>query len=301
MQLREQIRQSADYGHLSQLSESLENLQKYQKLDKRTLVHTLETLSDLGHEVDFGARIAQDASENLIKIIESPAVSDDLKEIAAQALGASLRNNPAAMKKVAGPEVVKTMLEQVEKSKDHKLTSRLVYAVGSIVSNGEADKSIYLPFDNEFLNSHGGEIFRRAFQDGNNDVKRKISTFVYDRGLRLVWPDTELNEWSDLFQHALIKDSIDKDTKFSVFQTLTELHEYMGEWNPSDALPNERVKRSTAEMLPVRDDFLQWLSNETENYRYKRLADEEEQEYQSLLLRVRHSVYGNRMAGRKVY
>lgn len=299
LHLRAQIQNSVDHGQISQLSESLEKIQKYQRLEKKSLIHALETLSDLGHEIDFGVKIAERGTKSLLSIIRNPVVSNDLKEIAARAFGASLRNNPAAMNKLSDTGVVRELLEEIEKSNDSRLSSRLVYAVGSVVSNGEADKTIYSPYDAEFLESHGGEILRRSFNEGNEDLKRKISTFVYDRGLRLVWPDSELKQWSDLFQDALLKSSVDSETKYSVFETLTELHEYMGEWNPSDALPNQRVKRSLSEMLPVRDDFLKWLSEEAETYRYKRVKDENEQEYQNVLLRVRHSVYGNKMAERK--
>lgn len=110
----------------------------------------METLSDLGHELDYGARIAGGGSKQLISIIQSSAVTDDLKEIAARALGASLRNNPSAIEKVSDLNVVKSLLEAVENSKDDTLTGRLVYAVGSIVSNGEGDMSIYKRHDDEF-------------------------------------------------------------------------------------------------------------------------------------------------------
>lgn len=292
--LRDKIRLSSSSGQTSQLQLSIESVQKYRTLDARKLAQSLEVLAELGHELEFGAKIVDSSANHLLAIIKSKDIPTTTREIAARVLGASMRNNPGALSKVSGNDIVKSLLDTIDTSNNSQLNGRLIYAMGSVVSNGEGDGSASKR-DTDYLENRGGEVLRRAFTGGNSDLKRKISTFVFDRALKLVWPDQEFVDWSDTFQDALVKNDLIGEDKLRVFEALTEMHEYTVEPQEGDI-----VKRGVSEMLPVRDDFLQWIARESDYYKGRSVdVDGTEGQYKDEILRARHNVYGNPLAARK--
>lgn len=303
-ELRDKIRLSSSSGQAGQLYESIENIKKYQKIEPRILSQSLEVLADLGHELEFGERIVSRNTKELLEIIQKKQIPPHIREIAARALGASMRNNPGALAKVADQGIVKSLLETIDSSDNDKLSGRLIYALGSVVGTGEGS-DLMGKHDAEYLEGRGGEVFRRAFDEGTGELKRKISTFVFDRALKLAWPDKEFSEWSDTFQGALVKKSLNGEDKLRVFEALTQIQEYMvdrSETGSGGAGEGRIVKRDVAEMLPVRDDFLQWLAKEADEYRDRQAINDDddiEEQFKEILLQSRHSVFGNPMAGRK--
>lgn len=299
-ELRKKIKQLNFGGEITQLTESLLKLENYKKLNIRDFSQVLEVLSELGHELEYGIKIVENSINELLSIIQDDTLSDQLRGTAAKALGASFRNNPVAISKVSSVNIIKPLLDTIEKTNNNNFIGRLVYAIGSVVSNGEGDRHYYEKHDSEFLLDQGGEVFRRAFVNGGADLKKKISTFVFDHAVKLAWPKSELINWSNTFQSTLAKNELDGESKFMVFETLTEIHQYTGEISSTLQEPNRIIKRSKEEMLPVRDDFLQWLSKEMEFYNvHKHIKDDEENIYRKLIIQARHSIYGNPLAERK--
>lgn len=299
--IKETLRTAAPVSDYSELSTSLAVLQSYKTADGPKLTAALEALADLGHEIDFGVKIVQPESlVPLLHIVKEPSFSQSDKEIAVRVIGASLRNNPAAIKNTFGLKVTETLIEVIHQlatdslhydPAGNKLAGRIVYALGSLVSNGEGDPEIYGEADREYAQNHGGLILRRSFIAGGPDVKRKTAIFVSDRAL--LWPVAEIRDWSDLFQKELIQGQLDTSTKEAVLETLVKMHEFAPDTQSEQQVLRKRDHSVAEEELPVDDRFLNWLS--------KQASSDSDEVYLNEVKRVRHQVFGNPLAARKAF
>lgn len=299
--IQETLRTAAPLSDHSELSTSLAVLQSYKTVDGSKLTAALEALADLGHEIDFGVKITKPESlAPLLHIVKEPSFSSSDKEIAVRVIGASLRNNPAAIKNTFGLKVTDTLIETIHElgtddlqydTAGNKLAGRVVYALGSLVSNGEGDPAIYSEADREYTESNGGLILRRLFWAGDSDVKRKIAVFASDRVL--LWPVADLREWSKELQTALAHDKLATATKEAVLETLVKMHEFAPDTHNEQQVLRKRDHTVAEEELAVNPHFLHWLADEA--------ASKGDEDYLKEVKRVRHQVFGNPLAARKAF
>lgn len=291
----------------SELSTSLAVVKNYKTTDISNLTSALESLADLAHEIDFGSRIMDTNNlPVLLSIVQDKQTPLSVQEIAVRVIGASLRNNPDALKHALGFKVTKTLLDALDNQTtvasqgslaadpaSNKLAGRLIYALGSLVSSGEGDPEVYGEADREYFTYHGGNILRRAFVTGGPDVKRKGAVFVADRALTASWPVEELREWSTIFQKEISAGKLDSSTQEVVLEALVKMHEFAIDPVNEQQVLKKRDHTTPEEELPVEDDFLNWLASEADSNGHS--------EYLSEIKRVRHQVFGNPLASRKAF
>ena len=303
--IRQHVKAAAPVSDHSELTTSLALLQNHKTVSTGDLTKALESLADLGHELDFGVTIVKPENlEILLSIVQDSKVSPAVREIAVRVIGASLRNNPDAIQSTIGSKVAETLLKSLDSvvsssslSSDqqmNKLAGRLVYALGSVINSGEGDSDVYGEADGEYAAISGGAILRRVFTSGGPDVKRKCTVFVSDRVLSSNWHITELREWSTVFQQALTAGTLDDSTKTLVFEAIIKMHEFIPDSKASgeQQVLRRRNHQAAEEELPVEDDFLNWLAGQASS----KNADKE---FLTEVKRVRHEVFGNPLARRK--
>lgn len=300
--IRQNVKQAAPVSDHSELSTSLAVLQKYKSAGESKLLAALESLADLAHEIDFGTVIVDSANlKNLMAIVQDSKSSPATRETAVRTIGASLRNNPEAVKLTLGSKVTESLLKTLHElnkpglsrdSASNKLVGRLVYALGSIVSTGEADPTVYGESDHAYISSNGGDVLRQSFQVAGPDVQQKIATFVSDRALSPVWPITELRYWSSFLQKELSEGKLTESAKESVLDTLVRMHEFaVDQPHGEQQTLRKRDHAVEEEELKVQDSFLNWL--------VKQADTASDKETKQSLLRARHEVFGNPLARRK--
>lgn len=306
VKLKHQVKNLESSHH--ELSPSLETLQNYKAATAPVLTSALESLADLGHELDFGALIVkQENLQPLLSIIQDTSFLPSIRETAVRALGASLRNNPDALN-AASTHKITTLLITTMKSildnsssistdaQSNKLVGRLIYALGSIVGTGQGDETLYAGANAEYFQAEGNSVLRQAFETAGPDVKRKIANFISDR--ILAWPIAEAQKWSNTFQNELTQNKLDEYTKSAVFETLVKMHEFsLDKQEPlqgEQQVLRKRNNRNAEEELPVDDQFLNWLVKQAED----KNADED---LIKEAKRVRHDVFGNPLARRKAF
>lgn len=306
VKLKHQVKNLESSHH--ELSPSLETLQNYKAATAPVLTSALESLADLGHELDFGALIVkQENLQPLLSIIQDTSLLPSIRETAVRALGASLRNNPDALN-AASTHKITTILITTMKSildnsssistdaQSNKLVGRLIYALGSIVGTGQGDETLYAGANAEYFQAEGNSVLRQAFETAGPDVKRKIANFISDR--ILAWPIAEAQKWSNTFQNELTQNKLDEYTKSAVFETLVKMHEFsLDKQEPlqgEQQVLRKRNNRNAEEELPVDDQFLNWLVKQAED----KNADED---LIKEAKRVRHDVFGNPLARRKAF
>lgn len=306
VKLKHQVKNLESSHH--ELSPSSETLQNYKAATAPVLTSALESLADLGHELDFGALIVkQENLQPLLSIIQDTSLLPSIRETAVRALGASLRNNPDALN-AASTHKITTILITTMKSildnsssistdaQSNKLVGRLIYALGSIVGTGQGDETLYAGANAEYFQAEGNSVLRQAFETAGPDVKRKIANFISDR--ILAWPIAEAQKWSNTFQNELTQNKLDEYTKSAVFETLVKMHEFsLDKQEPlqgEQQVLRKRNNRNAEEELPVDDQFLNWLVKQAED----KNADED---LIKEAKRVRHDVFGNPLARRKAF
>lgn len=306
VKLKHQVKNLESSHH--ELSPSSETLQNYKAATAPVLTSALESLADLGHELDFGALIVkQENLQPLLSIIQDTSLLPSIRETAVRALGASLRNNPDALN-AASTHKITTLLITTMKSildnsssistdaQSNKLVGRLIYALGSIVGTGQGDETLYAGANAEYFQAEGNSVLRQAFETAGPDVKRKIANFISDR--ILAWPIAEAQKWSNTFQNELTQNKLDEYTKSAVFETLVKMHEFsLDKQEPlqgEQQVLRKRNNRNAEEELPVDDQFLNWLVKQAED----KNADED---LIKEAKRVRHDVFGNPLARRKAF
>ncbi|KAF5100584.1 hypothetical protein D0Z00_001203 [Geotrichum galactomycetum] len=306
VKLKHQVKYLESSHH--ELSPSLETLQNYKTATAPALTSALESLADLGHELDFGALIAkQENLKPLLNIVQDASLLPSVRETAVRALGASLRNNPDALK-AASTSKITTLLITTMKSilnnsnsistdtQNNKLVGRLIYALGSTVGTGQGDETLYQGANAEYSQAEGNSVLRQAFETAGADVKRKTANFISDR--ILTWPIAEAQKWSNTFQNELTQNKLDESTKSVVFETLVKMHEFsldeQEQLQGEQQVLRKRNNRNSEEELPVDDKFLNWLIKQAED----KNADED---LIKEAKRVRHDVFGNPLARRKAF
>lgn len=306
LQLKHQVKNLESSHH--ELSPSLEILQNYKTATSIALASALESLADLGHELDFGTLIVkQEYLKPLLSIVEDFGYLPSVREIAVRALGAALRNNPDALKAASNTKIttvlIKTLQSVLEKSnsistdtQNNKLVGRLIYALGSTVGTGQGDDTLYKGANAEFVKADGSTVLIQAFNNAGTDVKRKIANFISDRVL--TWPFSEAQRWSNTFQAELARNKLDESTKTVVFESLVKMHEFsldeQAKHQGEQQILRKRDNRNTEEELPVDDHFLNWLIKQTESKNIDENLIKEAK-------RVRHEVFGNPLGRRKAF
>lgn len=240
---------------------------------------TLEEVAEYSHEGDFGERIARSGlSVELFRVLVSHDYSTEYRELCARIFGATFKNNPDSQKllfNVVGGDgkVISKLLDALKTETNDKMKSRLLYVLGSLMTHQRGM--------DEFIELKGNMLLRDIFAKGSSSLRSKCLIFVWDHVLHSAavqdnkWHQEELAYWSDTLQNALIKgkDVLGQE----MFETLVKITELNGR-------------------LPVKKDFLKWLSKKSDEGLKKRNRDDE---FYQLVREARHTVFGNPNAERK--
>jgi hypothetical protein len=242
-------------------------------------VDTLEEVAEYSHEGDFGERIARSGlSVELFRVLVNRDYSAENRELCARIFGATFKNNPDSQKLlfdvVSGDgKVISKLLDALKAETDDKMKSRLLYVLGSLMTHPRGM--------DEFIEVKGNSLLRDIFAKGSSSLRSKCLIFVWDHVLHSPvlqdnkWYKNEMAYWSDALQNALTRGNGELNQE--MFETLVKITELDGQ-------------------LPIKKDFLKWLSKKNDEGLKKRNRDDE---FYQLVRQARHTVFGNPNAERK--
>ncbi|CAG8448235.1 2144_t:CDS:2 [Ambispora gerdemannii] len=154
-------------GHLKTLSQSHD-------APIQELINALDGLEDLVHELDFGVRFAN--SDGVLMVIELLYhINNEVKVKAATVLGTAMQNNPFSQKNAISLNLIPRLLDIISYNHDNKYSSRLLYALSSIIrGNSEGVQS--------FLYDNQGLLRLAAYYASNRDeeIRAKCAIFITD-------------------------------------------------------------------------------------------------------------------------
>ncbi len=139
------------------------------------ILGALDTLEDLVHELDFGARlidrIKSDALDTILQLIGSSDVRCRSK--AALVLGSALQNNPHAIAAIPeSTELTGVLVKQLAKETDETSKRMLMYALSAAFGS----RTAY----HDFHKVNGDDIVANLYEHGSAEIKGKIAALVED-------------------------------------------------------------------------------------------------------------------------
>lgn len=261
------------------------------------LEQALNTLADLSHDIEFGARLAEEPAifDSMVTLADEFLSTKDkvanpsnlrLSELIYRLMGSALRNNPEAINNVLEKQhasfidgLFSTLTDSVVPEIIHKRVLGVIHAL-------TADRHFSYRYFNHGIpeNANGLHKLIAVFPKLGVSSQVRIANILED--LRL-FPDSakrsDLDEsnvveiFSEYLQDHLAEHrSASEDQAHLFFKSLLELHE------------NNEV--------PVSKAFLQWLSQESENTKAglrQRDLPVTPDSYDDLVLRARHGIFGN--------
>lgn len=261
------------------------------------LEQALNTLADLSHDIEFGARLSEEpaifdsmvalADEFLsTKVKVANPTNLRLSELIFRLMGSALRNNPEAINNVLEKQHVSfvdglfaTLTDPVVPEIIHKRVLGVIHAL-------TADRRFSYRYFNHSIpeNANGLHKLIAVFPSLGSSSQVRVANIFED--LRL-FPDSEKRSELDesnvveaisayLQDHLAQRRSASDDQAHLFFKSLLELHS-----------KNE---------VPVSKSFLQWLSQESENKKANLRENDSPvtpDSYDDLVLRARHGIFGN--------
>ncbi|CAG8469504.1 2097_t:CDS:2 [Cetraspora pellucida] len=227
------------------------------------IISTLDSLEDLVHELEFGIKLAKgNGLISIVKLLDND--SNEVKEKAALVIGTTMQNNPLAQDEALKLDLIPYLLDLLSSETDIKLSSRLLYALSSIVRGKK--ESIQSIKDNQGL-SRLAVIYQKL---ENNEFRAKCALFVTDfidpnmfnivhkkfnlfdqhhhDGIISSFENT-IETWCNLFQDTLF-DDMDNDKEID-FDTREKLLSGIS-----------MIKSHYSRQCPLRNGFKHWLLNQ---------------------------------------
>lgn len=279
-------RSKASEADLNGFQSAVDDVVSYSGDDQR-LQMALETLDDLSHDIEFGARLTADkgiftALLNIAHGSNDEKTEDKVYRI----MAASLRNNPEATDNALeqlSKKFVTDLLLAIGTSSDI-IQKRILGVVQALVQNNHFSSQYFLPHS---AHSDGLTYLVGTYLKLGADSKIRFLNIFEDLGLsqdieRRSVPDVDA-EVSRYLQDSLASQE-PSDSRLKVyFSELKRLHEN-----------NDDLKPST--------EFMQWLTKEVETRKDLKKRDDystESKDFDAEMLRARHEVFGNPMGLRK--
>lgn len=290
-----QGRSKVSTADLSHFQSAVDEIKLYNgERDTDRLSVALDTLIDLSHDIEFGAKLTQDPSifKSLIKV--SKEVDETLQEKIYRVMGSSLRNNPDAIDNVLSKQdasYVDDLFANLNSGIPDVLNKRILGIIHGLTQNSH--------FNAKYFNTNGPnsridsliEIFpslgsqsqvrlMNIFEDlklldeSHSNEKRAIEETVDPK-----------SQYSRFLQHLLSNNNVESEDQFKLyFNKLSEVH-------------------SNEKSLKPSKEFMEWLSKEAElrskGNKERSSYTEEDKQFDQDLLRARHVIFGNPMGLRK--
>ncbi|RIB29893.1 armadillo-type protein [Gigaspora rosea] len=229
------------------------------------IISTLDSLEDLVHELDFGIKLARGSGLiSVVKLLDND--SNEIKRKAALVIGTAMQNNPLAQDEALKMDLIPYLLDLLSSETDIKVSSRLLYALSSIVrGNKESIQSV--------KNNQGLSRLAIVYQKlKNNEFRAKCALFITD----FIDPNmvTVVNKKFSLFdQHQQQHDEVVSlfenaiETWCNLFQDT--LFDDMGNDKDIDFDTREKIlngismiKSHYSRQCPAQNRFKNWLSKQ---------------------------------------
>lgn len=261
------------------------------------LEQALNTLADLSHDIEFGARLTDEPAifHSMVALAEDFLSTKEkvanptflrLSELIYRLMGSALRNNPEAINNVLEKQHVSfvdglfaTLTDPIVPEIIHKRVLGIIHAL-------TADRQFSYRYFNHSIpeNANGLHKLIAVFPNLGPSSQVRIANIFDDLHL---FPDSqkrsELDEYNVaegfsayLQDHLSEHRSASDDQAHLFFKSLLEIHE--------------------KQELPISKAFLQWLSQESEAKKAdlrKRDLPFTPDSYDDLVLKARHGIFGN--------
>ncbi|CAJ0864298.1 833_t:CDS:2, partial [Entrophospora sp. SA101] len=233
------------------------------------LISVLDGLEDLVHELDFGIKLTKEFGlKYLISLLNFD--SDEVKQKAAMVIGTALQNNPSAQNNAINLNLVPYLLDKFSKENNLKVSSRLLYALSSLVRGNE--------YAIQFIkNNQGLETLTNVYTKfDDNEFKAKFAVFISDFIDPNMVKSTSTTSLPS-FNVAHVDQNQDQDS-LTLFSTLMEtlckkfqdtLFDDQGNAKNVDFNSREKIlggismiKSYYSNMCPAQNGFEIWLSKQ---------------------------------------
>lgn len=286
------------HADLTDFDLSVNEIVGYQPGDSTyRLEQALSTLSELGHDIEFGAKLADNAviihsmtglAEEMLSSTEkiSNPINVRLAELIYRVIGSSLRNNPEAVEAALDKQPVSFVDGLFSLLSDLKIPDVIKKRALGIVQALAANKNFAYRYfnDQNISNAQGLHNLITVFPSLGASSQVRAANILNDLNLL---PRAEKRE------------------EFDESNVAREVSKYIQSYlSGRTAVPEEQMQvyfRSLLDLhskgdYPVSKEFLQWLSKESENRKSslrERDSDLLELSFDGLLLRARHGIFGN--------
>ncbi|KAK6453750.1 uncharacterized protein RJT20DRAFT_63004 [Scheffersomyces xylosifermentans] len=259
--------------------------------DNQRLSQALDTLIELSHDIEFGAKLTSDKAifNNFIRVANA---QDDglITEKIYRIMGAALRNNPEATNNLLekmDSDFIKNLFTNLSLETD-VIQKRILGIIQGLAQNSHFSYEYFSPNKNQ-----GIVDLVAVFPQLGHESKQRCVNILED--LKLIVRDDhdrrsveEFNnadlQVSKFLQNSLVSNDIKSTEQFKTFfNKLAQLHD----------------ENSTLKPTP---EFLNWLSREVEVRKENKKREdysEEDREYDAKMLHARHVIFGNPLGLRK--
>lgn len=255
--------------------------------DDYRLQKALDTLDDLSHDLEFGAKLTSEKVifTSLLSIAQNSSI-EKIKDKVYRIMAASLRNNPEATNnalKELSKNFVTDLLLEIPSSTD-VIQKRILGVVQALVQNSHFSNQYFSP---NTANSEGLIYLIGTYLKLGKESKSRFVNIFEDLGLaqdieRRSTKDADV-EVSKYLQTSLASKTASSNQLKVYFSELKLLHEQ-----------NDDLKPTL--------EFMQWLSEEVETRKDLKKRDDystESKDFDTEMLRARYEVFGNPMGLRK--
>lgn len=267
--------------------------------DKDTaLLHkALDVLIELSHDIEFGVRLTKDSS--IFAVLQNishnfPNDLADLKEKVFRIMGATLRNNPEAVKNVLDKQssvFMDTLFMELSSPENSDIIKKRLLGIIQGLTSDEHFNFNYFHFGNDNSAYGIGQLIN-VFPTLESGTKLRVVNILED--LKII--DLPVTSGGD---KSSIEDSVKPDNKMSAFLQYYLRNGIVNTENQFKLFFRKLVEiHQNNKKLKTDGQFLEWLSAEARlrvdgikhnDHLYSRSDDQFDQE----MLKVRHEVFGN--------
>lgn len=287
-----------EYDSLSELHEFTAMFESLK--NNQGVVNTLEELIDFSHDYKHGSKIIQKEQNFIISKLKDSNTTDDVKDLYLRLLTSCLRNNPPAreiffIKNV--DFVVRSIADWVEQKKT-LLLKRCVNILQNVAY--KASPNVGLIDNLEMLYNQTTDV----------DLKIKILEIFSDLELLTEVEEDQASFYFNPQEKSIVKRNL--DNKLNLESWFKEYCEKI-QIDSLDELYLAKFLKTLVKFkeldsdLKTDEDFTKWIAQESMS-RFSKLEDDknnklksrdlEQELFDREFIRIRHEVFGNKMASR---
>ncbi|CAK7890826.1 nucleotide exchange factor Sil1p [[Candida] anglica] len=315
-QIQRKIREAKENNSVKKPRASPEELNNYEaavteihdsplgsNLDLDRISIALDTLIELSHDIEFGAKLTSDQRifQDLLRIgtkVTNSLKMVDIQEKAYRIMGSALRNNPEAVDNVLNKQsstFLDTLFAQLRSIQSDVLQKRILGVIHALTQSDH--------FNAEYINGGGIGLDKLVdtFPSLGQQSKTRLINILEDANLlnidrssnskRVIEDSTSPEKlYSDFLQDRLLSGKTNSETQLRLFfNKLSEVH-------------------TNNKNLKANKEFISWLAAESDTRAKSGKNKERDSSYTSAdqafdrgMLEARHIVFGNPMGLRKAY